>query len=169
MTRSHRSRCGITLADNFFMGAFGGSYLNHFCSSVRARRNIRTLTRARRRARFQRSSYFSWPSLVMTGGLLAPLAAVVLQRQDFTALPGISVIVGCLVINSAAYGVAIWLKTGIIYLKREPTTYHTMVATIASIASTSGTKTLSPTHGRATSCRGLSSRFTELSCTTGMM
>jgi hypothetical protein len=110
MTRSHRSRCGITLADNFFMGAFGGSYLNHFCSSVRARRNIRTLTRARRRARFQRSSYFSWPSLVMTGGLLAPLAAVVLQRQDFTALPGISVIVGCLVINQAAHVVAIWLK-----------------------------------------------------------
>jgi hypothetical protein len=48
----------------------------------------------------------------MTGGLLAPLAAVVLQRQDFTALPGISVIVGCLVINQAAHVVAIWLKNG---------------------------------------------------------
>jgi len=59
---------------------------------------------------FAGGSYFSWPSLVMTGAVLAPLAAVVLQRQDFTALPGISIIIGCLVVNQAAYVVAIWLK-----------------------------------------------------------
>jgi hypothetical protein len=59
---------------------------------------------------FAGGRYFSWPSPVMTGAVLAPLAAVVLQRQDFTALPGISVIVACLVINQAAYVVAIWLK-----------------------------------------------------------
>lgn len=52
---------------------------------------------------FAAGRFFSWPALVVTGAGLAPLAAVVLQRQDFAALPGISVIVACLAINQAAY------------------------------------------------------------------
>jgi acid phosphatase len=45
-----------TLADNFFMGAFGGSYLAHFWLIVPARPNIQTLIRVRRRARSQSSN-----------------------------------------------------------------------------------------------------------------
>jgi hypothetical protein len=54
--------------------------------------------------------YFSWPALVVAGGVLAPLSAVVLQHQDFTAVPGISIIVACLAINQLAYAIAIRVK-----------------------------------------------------------
>jgi hypothetical protein len=47
--------------------------------------------------------YFSWPAILVAGAVLAPLCTVVLQNQDFDALPGISVIVACLTINYAAY------------------------------------------------------------------
>ena len=47
--------------------------------------------------------YFSWPAILVAGAVLAPVCAVVLQNQDFDALPGISVIVACLTINQAAY------------------------------------------------------------------
>jgi hypothetical protein len=59
---------------------------------------------------FVAGGLFSWPSFVLTGIGLATLAAVVLQRQDFAALPGISIIVACLAVNQAAYVIAIWLK-----------------------------------------------------------
>ena len=51
-------------------------------------------------------SFFRWPALVGTGAALAPLAAFALQRQDFVALSGISIIVACLAINQAAYLIA---------------------------------------------------------------
>jgi hypothetical protein len=59
---------------------------------------------------FAAGSFFSWPALVVTGAGLAPLAAFALQRQDFPALSGISIIVACLAINQAAYVIAIRLK-----------------------------------------------------------
>jgi hypothetical protein len=59
---------------------------------------------------FVAGSHFSWPALAVTSALLAPLAAVVLQRQDFAALPGISIIVACLAINQLVYLIAIPLK-----------------------------------------------------------
>jgi hypothetical protein len=59
---------------------------------------------------FAAGSFFSWPALVMTGAGLAPLVAFALQRQDFTALSGISIIVACLAINQAAYVIAIRLN-----------------------------------------------------------
>jgi hypothetical protein len=59
---------------------------------------------------FVAGRYFSWPALVVAGGVLAPLSALVLQRQDFTTLPGISIIVACLAINQLAYVIAIRLK-----------------------------------------------------------
>jgi hypothetical protein len=59
---------------------------------------------------FAAGSFFSSSALVATGAGLAPLAAFVLQRQDFTALSGISIIVACLAINQAAYVIAIRLK-----------------------------------------------------------
>jgi hypothetical protein len=55
-------------------------------------------------------SYFSWHSLVLVGAVLAPLAAAVLQRQDFTAVQGIFIIVACLAINQVAYVMTILLK-----------------------------------------------------------
>jgi hypothetical protein len=59
---------------------------------------------------FVAGSYFSWPALAVVGAVLAPLSAVVLQRQDFAALPGISVIIACLAISQVAYAIAIRLK-----------------------------------------------------------
>ena len=45
------SRKKYVLADNFFQGAFGGSFLNHFAArSAPARRSIRMPTRARPRS-----------------------------------------------------------------------------------------------------------------------
>jgi hypothetical protein len=40
---------------------------------------------------------------VAAGTVLAPLSEVILQNQDFEALPGISIAIGCLVMNQAAY------------------------------------------------------------------
>jgi hypothetical protein len=58
-------------------------------------------------AGFAAGSFFRWSALVVTGAWLAPLAAFALQRQDFTAVSGISIIVACLAINQAAYVIAI--------------------------------------------------------------
>lgn len=59
---------------------------------------------------FAAGSFFRWSALVGTGAALAPLAAFALQRQDFAALSGISIIVACLAINQAAYVIATRLK-----------------------------------------------------------
>jgi hypothetical protein len=47
--------------------------------------------------------YFSWPAILLAGGVLAPFSTVALQNQDFSALSGIFVVVVCLTINQAAY------------------------------------------------------------------
>jgi hypothetical protein len=47
--------------------------------------------------------YFSWPAILLAGGVLAPLSTVALQNQDFSALSGIFVVVACLTINQASY------------------------------------------------------------------
>jgi hypothetical protein len=52
---------------------------------------------------FVLASYFSWLAILAAAAVLAPLSAIVLQKQGFGALSGISVIVGCLAINQAAY------------------------------------------------------------------
>ena len=49
----------------------------------------------------------SWPALIVAAAVLATLGAVVFQGQGFTALPGISTIVGCLAVNQVAYVLAI--------------------------------------------------------------
>jgi hypothetical protein len=59
---------------------------------------------------FAAGSFFPWSALVVTGAGLAPLAAFALQRQDFTALSGISIIVACLAVNQAAYVIAVRLS-----------------------------------------------------------
>jgi hypothetical protein len=61
-------------------------------------------------AGFGAGSFFRWSALVVTGAWLAPLAAFALQRHDFTAVSGISIIVACLAINQAAYVIAIRLN-----------------------------------------------------------
>ena len=48
----------------------------------------------------------SWPALIMAGATLAMVCAVFLQEQEFTALPGISMIVACLMVNQIAYVLA---------------------------------------------------------------
>jgi hypothetical protein len=63
-------------------------------------------------AGFAAGSFFRWSALVVTAVWLAPLAAFALQRQDFTAVSGISIIVACLAINQAAYVIATWLNGG---------------------------------------------------------
>ena len=55
-------------------------------------------------------SSLSWPALIVAGAVLATLGAVVFQEQGFTALPGISTIVACLVVNQVAYVLAIRLN-----------------------------------------------------------
>jgi hypothetical protein len=52
---------------------------------------------------FVLATYFSWVAILGAAAVLAPLSAIVLQKQGFGALSGISVIVGCLAINQAAY------------------------------------------------------------------
>jgi hypothetical protein len=46
---------------------------------------------------------FSWHAILAAGGLLAPLSAVILQKQGFGAVSGISTIVACLIVNQVAY------------------------------------------------------------------
>jgi hypothetical protein len=87
----------------------------------------------------------------------------VLQRQNFTALPGI--FLACLAINRGAYVIAIWLKN-MDYLPQQvsddiPHDGRKMT----SIASTTGTKTPIETRGRRIRGCDLSSRFTESSRT----
>ena len=48
----------------------------------------------------------SWPALIMAGVVLAVLGAVALQKQEFAALPGISTIIACLMVNQIAYVLA---------------------------------------------------------------
>jgi hypothetical protein len=55
-------------------------------------------------------SYFSWPALIVAGLVIAPKAAVVLQRESFAALSGILVIVGCLTAGQVAYSMAMRLS-----------------------------------------------------------
>ncbi len=43
--------------------------------------------------------YLSWIAAAISGLVLAPIAALVLQAQGFWAAPGIAVIVGCLTCN----------------------------------------------------------------------
>jgi hypothetical protein len=46
---------------------------------------------------------FSWHAILVAGAVLAPLSAVVLQKQNFGALSGIFTIVSCLIVNQVAY------------------------------------------------------------------
>jgi hypothetical protein len=46
---------------------------------------------------------FSWHAILVAGAVLAPLSAVILQKQGFGALSGISTIVACLIVNQVAY------------------------------------------------------------------
>jgi hypothetical protein len=48
-------------------------------------------------------SRFSLRAIMAAGTVLAPLSAVILQNQDFESLPGISITIGCLVMNQVAY------------------------------------------------------------------
>jgi hypothetical protein len=52
---------------------------------------------------------FSWRALAMSSAALGVLAAAVLQRQGLEPLPGIVIVVACLVIHQAAYLLArVW-------------------------------------------------------------
>ena len=106
-------------------------------------------------------SHLLWPALLAAGAVLAPLSAVVLHQQGFNALPGISLIVMCLAFNQAAYLIAIRLnndRTGRIcrrfYLRNEPATYHTTVATMTSAANPSLTNTLKSSLASSPSAAG---------------
>ena len=46
---------------------------------------------------------FTWHAILVAGAVLAPLSAVILQKQGFGALSGISTIVACLIVNQVAY------------------------------------------------------------------
>jgi hypothetical protein len=75
--------------------------------------------------------HFACSAILGAGAVLAPLSAVALQNQGFGALSGIFITVVCLTINQAAYVVGIRAKDGPrLYLNNEPTTNHTMAATV---------------------------------------
>jgi hypothetical protein len=65
----------------------------------RIRRNGAVGMRGTEAAGLSGPSSFSWPALIAAGAVLAALGALVFQGQEFTALPGICTIVGCLVVN----------------------------------------------------------------------
>jgi hypothetical protein len=54
--------------------------------------------------------YFSWLAIGVSGVVLAIISAVVLQREGFGALTGITIIVVCLTVNQVAYLVGVWLR-----------------------------------------------------------
>jgi len=47
--------------------------------------------------------YFSWIAVGVSGVILAFVAAVVLQREGFSAPAGIALIVACLAVNQVAF------------------------------------------------------------------
>ena len=54
--------------------------------------------------------YFSWLAIGVSGLILAIVSAVVLQKEDFEALPGIAIIVVCLTVNQVAYLIGVRLR-----------------------------------------------------------
>ena len=46
---------------------------------------------------------FSWPAIVASSVAIAVLSSAVLQIQGFGAIPGIAIVVACLVVNQMAY------------------------------------------------------------------
>ena len=54
--------------------------------------------------------YFSWLAIGVSGLILAFVSAVVLQTEDFDALPGIAIIVVCLTVNQVAYLIGVRLR-----------------------------------------------------------
>jgi hypothetical protein len=53
--------------------------------------------------------YFSWMAIVLSGLVLATIAAAVLHQMAFGALAGIAIIVVCLTINQVAYLIGVRL------------------------------------------------------------
>jgi hypothetical protein len=51
---------------------------------------------------------FSWHAIVISSAALAVLAAAVLQQHGFAILPGIAIIVACLVIHQVPYLARVW-------------------------------------------------------------
>jgi membrane protein DedA with SNARE-associated domain len=47
--------------------------------------------------------FFSWIAILVSGSVLAILAAAVLQHESFGLLAGIAIIVACLTLNQIAY------------------------------------------------------------------
>jgi len=47
--------------------------------------------------------YFRWAAILVSGLILAMLAAMVLQNEGFDFLAGIAIIVVCLTVNQIAY------------------------------------------------------------------
>jgi hypothetical protein len=47
--------------------------------------------------------FFSWIAILVSGSVLAILAATVLQHESFGLLAGIAIIVACLTLNQIAY------------------------------------------------------------------
>jgi hypothetical protein len=55
--------------------------------------------------------YFSWRAILVSGLILAIVAATVLQWEGFGALAGIAIIVACLTVNQIAYLIGVTLVT----------------------------------------------------------
>ena len=55
--------------------------------------------------------YFRWYAIVVSGLILAMLAATVLQNEGFGFLTGIAIIVVCLTVNQVAYLIGAALVT----------------------------------------------------------
>jgi hypothetical protein len=55
--------------------------------------------------------YFSWRTILVSGLIVAIVAATVLQWEGFGALAGIAIIVACLTVNQISYLTGVTLVT----------------------------------------------------------
>ena len=60
---------------------------------------------------FVLGAYFQWPAILVSGLILAMLAAMVLQNEGFDFIAGIAIIVVCLTVNQIAYLIGAALMT----------------------------------------------------------
>jgi hypothetical protein len=81
---------------------------------------------------------FRWPAIAASSVGIAVLSSAILQIQGFGTLPGIAIVVACLVVSQMGYLAAAALRTG--YFRHKPTKNQVQAPTTTSAATTKITK-----------------------------